>query len=57
MISAQIIPGGRVAEKAGDVDQNGVEELVEFIRVDLQVVQIVVEALDRTICMRARPGA
>ena len=43
---AQVLPGLRVAEEAGDVDQDGVEELGELVRLRLQERQVVLEALD-----------
>jgi hypothetical protein len=43
---AQVLPGGRVAEELRDVDEDGVEELLVLVRVDLQEVLVVAEAVD-----------
>jgi len=40
-----VIPGRRVAEEVGDVDQQRVEEPLELLGMDLQVIEIVAEAL------------
>ena len=37
---AQVIPRRRVAEKRSDVDEDGVEELGELLRVDLEMVDV-----------------
>src|SRR5262249_8496248 len=42
----QISPGGLIAEEPGDVDEDGVEEGGELVRVDLQVIPVVAVALD-----------
>jgi hypothetical protein len=44
-VDLQCLPRRRVAEEAGDVDEDGVEEVVVFLGVDLQVVEVPVEAL------------
>src|SRR5436853_305686 len=43
---AQVLPGGRIAEMTGDVDQDGVEEGRKLLRMDLQVVEVSGEVLD-----------
>ena len=40
-----VLPRRRVAEELRDVDQDRVEELLELLRVDLQVVEVVAERL------------
>jgi hypothetical protein len=44
---AQVVPRLGVAEEARDVDQDGVEQRVELVRVQLQVVDVVAVVGDR----------
>ena len=43
---AQSLERDRIAEEGGDVDQDGVEEEGELVRVNLQVVEVLAEARD-----------
>ena len=52
----QVLPRLGIAEEAGDVDQQGVEQLGELLAVELQVVEVVLVALrpDRAIRLATR---
>ena len=43
----EIGPDVRIPEERGDVDENGVEERFEFVRMELEVIDIIVEVLSR----------
>ena len=45
-VLVEVLPRRRVAEEAGDVDEDRVEELGELVGVDLEVVEVVAVAAD-----------
>ena len=53
-VVAQVVPGRRIAEELGDVDQQRLEELLELLGVDLEEVEVVAE---RRAADRVHPAA